>query len=257
MKTKFSFLIISISILLFNSCISNMWVTGDGVYVQEIRPVDDFTKIASVGCYNVYFSYSDTSEVVINAESNLIPYIETFVDDGVLKICNVNNLCFSTNQSIEIYVKGPFVDEINLSGSGLIQTCDIIADEFDIALSGSGKIETSFVGKTIDAYVAGSGVVDLYAECIDVAVSISGSGKVNTEGEADYAQYKVAGSGNFSGYDFAVNNLEIYISGSGNMKVQALNSLDVNISGSGDVYYVGTPSIIQHISGSGHIYNRN
>lgn len=258
MNTQKKLLIIPVLLaLLLNSCIYDMWIEGNGDLIEEEREIPEFSKISSSGSFNVYYEYSDSIKVTVECESNLIMYIETFVYDEELKIRTPFNVNIRPSETIEVYVKGPFVDEISLSGSGLIHTGEIETDRLKLGTSGSGIIETTFYGDDLETSLSGSGRIDAYAECEYFESKISGSGKVYLEGEADRALYKVSGSGTFRGYDFEVANLEINVSGSGRMYVNATETMDVNISGSGNIHYIGKPSISTSITGSGNMIDEN
>lgn len=258
MKTKFKLLLIpAIFAFLFNSCIYDVWVEGNGDVIEETRTIPDFTQISSSGSYEVYYEYAEEPEVTVSCESNLMVYIETVVYNNELKIRTPYNIAIRPHKTIEVHVKGPYVDEISLSGSGLIHTELVETERLKLSTSGSGRIETTFVGDELETSLSGSGEIYVNAVCNYAEARISGSGRVDVEGEADRALYKISGSGKYYGYDFVVNHLEIDISGSGDMYVNAVETMDISISGSGNIYYIGDPEIDTHISGSGHIYDEN
>lgn len=258
MQTKIKILIIPILFLFtLNSCFYDMWVEGDGEVTEEVRTVPEFVSIHSSGSFNIYYEYAEDPEVIVSCESNLLMYVETFVQEGELKIRTPYNVNIRPHHTIEVFVKGPYVDEITLSGSGLIHTEEIYSDYLQLKTSGSGHIETTFYGKELKTILSGSGIIDTYAECDYLEAIISGSGRVNLEGTSERAYYKISGSGKFDGYDFPVNDLEILISGSGSMYVNVEESLSGKISGSGNIYYLGTPAINITTTGSGNIISEN
>ncbi|MDA3928553.1 MAG: DUF2807 domain-containing protein [Prolixibacteraceae bacterium] len=258
MKTQIKLLILPLFFaLLFSSCIFDEFVVGNGEISEETRTVPDFTSINSAGSFDVYYEYADEIEVIVSCESNLIPYIETVVYNSELKVRTPYNVNIRATETIEIYIKGPSVDEIKLSGSGLIHTEAINADYLKLSTSGSGHIETTFYGNELITSLSGSGVIDIYAESEYVEASISGSGEVNVEGFTNNALFKISGSGTFNGYDFPINNLEVNISGSGDLFVNVNDILDIDISGSGDIHYIGNPIISSNTPGSGNFFNEN
>jgi hypothetical protein len=240
MKTmkKISLLSILGLLLITTSCIDDFTIRGNGIESSEDRIVTDFDQLKSSGSFDVEIINGDEYSLVVYAESNIIPYIETYVTNGTLNIDirglhNVNN-----RLPMQIIVTTPQIRSIKQSGSG-----DIIADyfdtnEFDLSISGSGSISTS-----VDAAI--------------VNARISGSGKIEISGSALFANYNISGSGRIDSYDLITKNCDAYISGSGSMYVSASDIIQATISGSGNVFYLGNPAIDTHISGSGRVISRN
>jgi len=254
MKTKFLILVLPLLFSLFlSSCFNNLFIDGNGDVVEEERTVPDFTQVSSSGDFDIYFEYADEPEVTISAESNLMMYIESVVYNNELKIRTPYNVNLRNHKTIEVYVKGPFVDKIVLSGSGLIHTDTIYSDKLYLTTSGSGKIETAFIGGEIITNLSGSGQLNVYTESDYAEVNISGSGKIYLEGSSTEALFTISGSGTFYGYNYPVNELFIKVSGSGNLYINAIDYLEATISGSGNVFYHGNPQIKTSISGSGSV----
>lgn len=258
MKTSLKLIGISIFItVLVSSCFNMVFEYGNGQVTQENRTVPAFTSVSSSGAFDIYYEYADTPSVIVSCESNLIQYIETAVFDNELKIRTPNFINLRPSKTIEVYVKGPEVERIDLSGSGLIHTDSISIDNLALILSGSGKIETTFYGNNLTTNISGSGEINVYAECKNYDVNVSGSGKITVNGFADSSMYNISGSGNVHAYDFFVDNADVKISGSGDLFLNVSDELYANISGSGNIYYIGNPKISTNTSGSGRVINKN
>lgn len=258
MKTNFNLYVAIILLSFFStSCFNTVFEQGNGEIVEKLRSIPDFSTISSNGAFDIYYEYADTPSVLVSCESNLMQYIETAVFDGELKIGTPNFVIIRPRKTIEVYVKGPFVDKILLSGSGLIHTDTIRTSDLTIKISGSGDIETSFLGNNFTTTVSGSGNIRSYAECEKYEVLISGSAKVFPKGWADKSYYTISGSGNVRGYDFPVRDANVDVSGSADLYLNVEDELKIKISGSGNIYYKGHPNIERNISGSGNIINDN
>ena len=239
MKTIKLFLFGSAIILLgATSCIDDFTISGNGIPATEGRITLDFKEVKSEGEFDVHITHGDEFEVVVNAESNIIPYIETNVNNNKLRVYirglhNVKN-----RLPMEIYITTPYLEGITQSGSGIITTDYFTTNDMDIAISGSGKIETAVDAHNIDASISGSGNLDLSGFSNNGDFFISGSGKINADA-------------------LELRNCETTISGSGNIWINVDNYLKASISGSGNVFYYGNPSIEKHISGSGNVIPYN
>jgi hypothetical protein len=239
MKTiKLLFLSGILLLLGTTGCIEDFTIRGNGIEASEARLTLDFNQVKSEGNFDVHITNGNEYDVVVYAESNIIPYIETNVTGGTLRIYvrgihNINN-----RLPMEVYITTPTLRSVVQSGSGIITTDYFSANQFDAVVSGSGKIETA-----VDA--------------VNVNAIVSGSGTLLISGESTGADLLVSGSGKIDAYDLDLRECEAKISGSGNMWVTVERYLKASISGSGNLYYSGTPDIEKHISGSGNVFDYN
>lgn len=237
MKTKL-LLIAGAMIFMFASCIDEIFIRGNGIAASEARLVPAFSSISSEGPFEVHVSLGDEHEVVVHAESNLIPYIEADVRGDHLRL-HVSGLHGLKNRlPIEVFVKVPHLDGLVQSGSGTISTGWLSAETMSYVVSGSGNIESSVEADEVDAVVSGSGV--LYVT-----------------GVAGEAHMAVSGSGSIDAWDFLLRDCDVKVSGSGDVWVDVDRYLKAVISGSGHVYYSGTPHIETVVSGSGGVIHKN
>ncbi|HPF52633.1 MAG TPA: head GIN domain-containing protein [Draconibacterium sp.] len=235
MKTITSFLFGGIFLLLSaTSCIDFTRVMGNGIPASESRTVSTFSKVKSSGDFSVYIYNGDETNVDVKADENLLQYIETYVSGGTLHIDIQGVHDVKTVIPMEIYITTPQLSGIVQSGSGTITSDYFESNQFELVLSGSGRIEADF-----DTDLA--------------EVLLSGSGKINMVGLANNASLTISGSGDLNGSDLQVKNCQTLTSGSGNMWISVSDNLSSRISGSGNVYYSGNPTIHTSISGSGKV----
>lgn len=220
----------------FTSCSKLHSIDGNGNVTSDTRIVQWFDQIKSMGDYHVIVIQDSISKVVVEAESNLQPYIETEVNDHQLVIKTHEHRNIDNNYPIKIYVYTPDVTSIDLSGSGKIESDSISSGTMNIELSGSGDM-------------------DLNIFCSNLDTKVSGSGDITLAGTSTQSDHKISGSGKIHAYSMITTSCFADISGSGCMYINVTDFLDVNISGSGKVYYQGNPSVSTHITGSGSVIN--
>jgi putative autotransporter adhesin-like protein len=254
MKSVYNLLIIMFltSMIIWSSgCQKFPFLEGNGNVVSETRPSVSFNKIENKGDFKVYYVFDTVFRVVVEAESNLIPYIRTNVHGNTLEIDSRENL--DNNYSIKITVYSPVLVGVALTGSGLINIDHVVSNNFDVILTGSGVIYGDVNSVVFNSTLSGSGEID-FAMTSDYAnATISGSGRIKLSGDCIYADYKISGSGNIESYDLPVFECIAKISGSGNIYTRVSDRLNVNITGSGNLYYIGNPYINSNITGSGQI----
>lgn len=232
-------------------CENSFKIKGNHDVGRETRQMVSFESVINEGSFNVYISNDSVHQVVVEAESNIIPYIRTIVNGNSLIIDTKKNI--KANYPINIYVKSPLVKHVSLEGSGLIQFETLTGRGFKAEINGSGEIEGKLLFDTVEALIDGSGNISLQTDCNKISTEINGSGNINLLGSADMGIHSIDGSGNISALEFVTVDCNADISGSGNMNLNVSDHFDVTVSGSGSVYYIGTPQINVKITGSGSV----
>ena len=232
-----------VALLAFTSLHSfaQRWETikGNGQLKKESRNVSAFTSLACEGSMDVQISYGPSENIIIEADENLLPYIETTVAGNKLTIRNKKNVNLRSAKKMTVYISMKEINSLQLSGSGDIKGAGPFTGEgkTDVSLSGSGNLTLEF------------------SKFKDLGLSVSGSGNVTLKGSATNSiDAKVSGSGNIDCASVSSKDVNAKLSGSGNIKVYANNSIDAKISGSGNVYYKGdAQNINSKVVGSGKV----
>jgi hypothetical protein len=254
MKTKIAIPLILLMItgFMLTGCYAP-WIRIEGNMnvVTETRVMPEFDRVHDDGNFDVYVIQDSLSEVVIEAESNLIPLIRTRIQGSALVIDTKDNL--RNNYPMKIYVHTTDISEMKLSGSGLMHAEDINTEDFEADVSGSGDLLITGTAHDVNCSISGSGSMEIGLSCDQIEADISGSGEVEIYGTASQGDFHISGSGSIHAYELALQQCHANISGSGSMYLNVEDYLYVKISGSGDVYYMGSPVIETDINGSGSV----
>jgi hypothetical protein len=213
----------------------NKTIKGNGKMSSEERNVSDLSRIKIRGGVNVEVVPGGSS-LRVEADDNLLRYIETKEEHGWLVIKTRDNVNLKSNHPIRVYVSTDVLTAINIAGSGHIK--------------GAGKFNH---GDKLDVDIAGSGDVSLDVNTPRVRVDIRGSGSVTLSGETRDANVDISGSGSYWAEYLLTENTDIDIKGSGDAKVHADNTLDASVLGSGSVYYRGKANVHTNTGGSGKV----
>lgn len=219
-------------------CVDELIVRGNGIPASEARLVPAFSSVSSEGNFEVHISPGPEFDLVIHAESNLLPFIETDVRNGNLKIHTRGLNSLNNRLPMEVFVTTPYLEGVVQSGSGIVTTGYFEGNEFNFVVSGSGAIETSVNAIVVNAVVSGSG-----------ALYVSGISR--------NADVIVSGSGEIDAWDLDLRDCDAKVSGSGNVWVYVDRYLKAVISGSGNVFYGGNPGVESLVSGSGRVIHKN
>lgn len=228
-----------IFLLFLNSCEIYDCMEGNGILKSEQRIVAEFMGVENSTSFDVEIMADSDYSVEVIADENLLPYIETYVSSGNLKIGTNYSHCISSGYvRIEIHI--PVIDYVKLDGSGDIDVYNVNGSHLDIVNSGSGDINVN------DVFLTSTLNIDL-----------TGSGDITAYGKAHLGNYHLAGSGDILADDLLVDLCYVTSSGSGDIYCFAYDLLNVTINGSGDVIYKGSPEVEIVDNGSGDLIERN
>lgn len=237
MKSKLAFLLVlCILALSLSAC---KIVRGSGEVITVEREVSDFDRVALSGIGTLYISAGEEETLRIEAEDNLLPYIETLVRGKTLSIGFKDHglrAAFQPTKPIRYYLTVKDLAALDLSGAGNIEVDEIDTSEFQINTSGAGNIE----------------IEKLTAKVLDMNVSGAGSCHIH-EGQVADQNLRISGAGGYQAPDLHSKTAEIDISGLGGARVWVEENLRVEISGAGSVSYFGSPNLSEDVSGAGNI----
>ena len=237
--------ILFFSILLFSTNTANaQWwsnskkITGNKEVTNQTTSVMNFEQISVTGMMEVQLIQGSDGKIDIEAESNLMEFIETEVNNGHLRISIQKGVNIEPSKNYPIRIVVPFetLGALTLTGSGHIRNSDVIkARDFKINVTGSGNMNLNLITENLES-------------------TITGSGDLKLKGTAREFNCKVTGSGDVFAYDLKAVKVDASITGSGDVEVSVENELDAKISGSGDIKYRGNPDKQNFkTSGSGSI----
>lgn len=236
-------------------CLNQRTVRGSGMLTTEKRPVSDINavELATVGMLHI--KLGDEESLEIEAEENLLEYIETDVYGGELTI-DTRNVSMHTRRSINYYLTVRELESITISSSGDIEAPDLKADRFAIKISSSGCLEMGDLeARQVRISVSSSGDIsmgELHARSIDVGISSSGNIRIEG-GEVDTQEISISSSGDYRARDLASREAEVRISSSGNAIISVSDYLGARLSSSGDVQYAGNPRVDAKETSSGDV----
>ncbi|MEZ4886088.1 MAG: head GIN domain-containing protein [Chitinophagales bacterium] len=240
--------------LSFSSCDLDC-TKGSGDVISETRIVDFFDEIELRGSFELHLSQSDEFSLIIEADDNILPLIDTRINTQDRLIIDLDD-CIRKSEPIVLYIGAPNIEEIYLKGSGDViaaTTLDFNALKLEINGSGNVDIDSLFVNFA-EIIIDGSGDARIdYLDALTVNAEVSGSGNIDLAGFSNDFNVEIDGSGDVDALNLITENCDIDISGSGNCEITATDKLDIIIRGSGSVYYRGNPVISSSISGSGNI----
>lgn len=231
-------------ILLFsNSCNKEnapdcFQMAGDFETVK--RDIDDFESIELRDYITIELYDSSETFVEITAPKNLIPEIETNVDNGKLKIENKNTCNFvrSFKKRITVRIYAPEFRDIQNFGTGDIRSVNAITSSYF-------KIENR----------KAAGEINVSLSVDSVAINThTGVANVTLQGQAAKAKLFNQGLGIIDGRNLVTSEAYVNNSSINDVYVYSDGYLFAYIQFSGNIYYNGSPDQIDDdIEGTGNI----
>jgi len=234
MKKWLAFLLLG-TIVVTSCRVGGRRVHGNRNVKTEDRNLSGFHGVVSSGSFDVYVS-SGSPSVKIEAEENLLPYIETYIDGDVLKVNTRKGYWLRPERSIKVFVSAPAFNKIQSNGSGNIISQSKITDPSKIELE-----------------VNGSADIKVDVDAPEVIAEVRGSGNMNLIGDTKSFRGEIVGSGDIRAFELKAEETTVKIVGSGDAEVYSSVKLNVNVAGSGDVRYKGGAQVDSHIAGSGGV----
>jgi len=228
---------IALSLLSINIGFSqNKRVKGNGNVTTKTTTTEDYNEIEVVDFMYVTLESGTEGTITVSAEDNIHEYVEIESKNGVLKLKIKNNVNISTKYGVRITVPFTDINRVSLTGSGDVDSKTTInATHFNTEITGSGDIKLDVKANSIDA-------------------KLTGSGDLILTGNVSELEIKVTGSGDFVAKNLKAENVEAYVSGSGDISVYATKKLKARVHGSGDITYSGNPETTdKKVMGSGDI----
>ena len=142
---------------------------------------------------------------------------------------------FASDKRIRFTLTTRDVEELRITGAGLVTSERLEADRLALVVTGAGRI-----------HLAGVAVKTLETR-------LSGAAEVEIAGSADRHDARISGAGSIRARGLLTTRSAVVISGAGSCAVNANDELDVRISGAGSVSYDGTPRVTQNVSGAGSV----
>lgn len=211
-------------------------ITGSGNIRKQTRTPGQFNAVSLAIGAKVDVRPGATDAVTVEADDNVLPLVETVVENGTLKIRFARRSLNLQNATIRVQVQARRVDSLSVGGSGAIEAHGLSAPALRVDIGGSGSVRLQ----------------QPQTEALDV--SVGGSGSLEAAGgSARRVNVGVGGSGDVRLDQTRAVQATVNLAGSGNVQLNVREVLKVTIAGSGDVGYYGDPQVSRTVAGSGEV----
>jgi hypothetical protein len=190
-------------------------IEGSGHRVTQTRDVDGFDAIRVECAFDVEITVGPRFRLELMHDDNLIDLIETSVHGGTLVLdCEGEHTC---DRSCEVRIEMPALTGITIDGAAQVRARGLAGESFEYDLRGAGDLEVEGTVGRVDMQLSGAGSVDardLIAEEANVRLSgtgsvrvhanerfkgqVSGCGSIQYYGDPPHARENVSGIGSIT-----------------------------------------------------------
>lgn len=214
-------------------------VRGFGDVIQEERSLKNVSGVELGAPGEMDIRLGDTESLVIEAEGNLLQYIETSLEGGILKVYTRIGANLEPTRPIIYTLTVKRLLSLAVTSSGSITAPALEADRFRMEVNSSGHI-----------LLAG-----ITAQKLEVTLNSLGYAEIGT-GEVTEQEIKISSSGNYSAPDVRSETVTATLDSSGNATVWVTEELTAEMNSSGNVYYYGQAVVNETSSSSGAVVSK-
>ena len=223
-------LIIILSISILGAC---RYRTGSGNIVTERRATSSFMGLSVGGGFEVEIKTGST-EVVVEADDNIIKYIETVVVGGELRI-RLDHINLR-NAHLKVYITAPEINNINSSASANVEAKDVLRSGQSISLHSSSGSEIKAV---LDAP--------------EITVNASSGGELKLSGRTRDLKATSSSGSAIKAKELLSEHTIVNVSSGASANVYASLSLDATASSGGNITYRGAGNVKKSVSSGGEV----
>jgi hypothetical protein len=198
-------------------------VTGQGPAVSVNRNVDRFNKIKADGRIKVYLTQGPQQKLELKGAQNLIPEVQTQVENGELIINFKNRI--SRNDKIEAYITAETITGLDFSAGASVET------------------PQPFKGNELSIETSSGSQADLLLQYKNIACQSSSGSMLKLEGSADFAEFKLSSGAAVQAGGLTTNKCMVDASSGSNADIKVLQELSARVNSGSNFTYSGEPSI--------------
>ncbi|MEP7254893.1 MAG: head GIN domain-containing protein [Ferruginibacter sp.] len=223
----------------FITLASCRYTTGSGNIITQKRNVGNFSGISVGGAFEVEVKIGPVAEVTVEADDNIMKYIETKVSGNILKI-RTEDLHNYSDVHMKIYITTPGLTSIRASASAEVKVIDV--------LSGNDKLSFN---------ASSSGSIEAEVDAPRIETDASSGATINLTGKTKSYHAEASSGADIKTWDLFCEDTEVSVSSGANAKVHASLILKASASSGGAVTYHGAANVTKSVSSGGSVEKRD
>jgi hypothetical protein len=222
-------------------------IRGSGNVQHETRVVGEFSGVSVSGGIRGEVQIGK-QHVELEADDNVLPLVETVIDDGILVVRFKPHQWLNTRTPVVVHVTAPSIDALESSGGSGLKADMGHAEEPASPATGGARMR----GALEELAIESSGGGDVQAHNVSVKklkAEVSGGGALILDGSADDVKLSMSGGSRCKGEKLQARVVRIRASGGSTARLAASESVNGSASGGSVIHVRGNPQT--HVSSSG------
>jgi len=212
--------------------------SGSGNIVTEKRTVGNFKGISVGGDFEVEVKIGPVTEVTVEADDNVIEYIETSINGNSLRIRTEDMHNFS-NTHMKVYITVPALSVIKASASADVRVIDLLTSNEKLSFQSSN-----------------SGSIDAEVDAPEIETDASSGGSVTIRGKTKNHEADASSGADIKTWDLLSEQTNVSVSSGANAKVHASIGLKVTASSGAVVTYHGAAAVTNNVSSGASVQKK-
>lgn len=196
-----------------------------GDMMDQVCMLSDFDAIEVDGSAELKLKQGSVYSVTLHG--NNLSAVNAEVQDNILRISNTAGVRY---QQLVVEVTLPTLTSLRLQGASDVDT------------------EGSFVGDSLNVYIAGAAKLDMDLHYTAVEIKAAGASAVDLKGTAEHLVITTMGAADIDAEDLVSQYAKINCSGGTKAKINCQQTLSAQAAGASKIRYKGKPAVEKQIA---------
>lgn len=221
-------------------------VFPSGNIVNESRNIAGFDAIDVSGGIRVTVNNSSSESVEVEADDNVIGYVETYLSGNTLVIKIRDGIVIRRSASIKVTVSSPSIGAIAASGGSTIECPHGVgAGNLAMDLSGGSRMKGKFTLDDLAMSLSGGSKMEGTLRTDLATISLSGGSVVSVNGSSRRLTLSCSGGSITDGFGFTVTDTAIELSGGSVVKLTVDGDITIDAAGGSKLIYHGKGDVLR------------
>jgi len=229
-----SLLVLALGLLVAIGCdfplnVDGKMTIGDGEAGSEQRSVGTFTGVRVGGAIKAVLTKGEPGKITVKADKNLLPIIETKIENGVLVISTKGSVTTKNDLVVEATVSD--LNLIDANGAASVMAQDLDLGPVTVKGSGASSIVIQGTAKGANLDLSGASKANFVLTGGDLDADLSGASRLTVSGTAKTTRVKLTGASHLEAESLDVTRGRITAKGASHGNIKDRTVLDVDRSG--------------------------
>ena len=208
-------------------------IRGSGNIITEKRATGDFNGISAAGDFDIELINGPVTEVLVEADDNVMEYIETRVSNNILKI-RTRNLNSYSNMHMRILITAPLITNVTVSASAGFRAMGPMRynGKLNFKASSAANIHAGVDAPTVETSASSGATVDISGKTRTYDADCSSGANLKT-GELLSEQTSISASSGASARVYASVKLVVHSNSGASVHYRGAANVDKTTNSGG------------------------